>query len=219
MKKKLIIFDLDGTLLDTIEDIRVTLNSVLTEYNLPTLTKEEVVQKTGYGAKKLVELAVGNVEKETFENVYLKYADRLKNCNNENTNLYDGLSEVLTKLKSDGYRLAVVSNKPDDAVKAVCNDKLKNYGFDFFMGNIAGAFNPKPDKSCVEYCLNKLGVDGSDAIYVGDSEVDVKTFLNAGLDGIAVLWGFRSESVLRSAGATNVAKDAFELYEIIKSFN
>ncbi len=216
--KKLIIFDLDGTLLDTIEDIRVTLNFVLTEYNLPTLTKEEVIKKTGYGAKKLVELAVGDIDNGTFEEIYFKYANRLKNCNNENTNLYGGLSEILIKLKNDGYRLAVVSNKPDDAVKAVCNDKLSGYGFEFFMGNIAGAFNPKPDKSCVEYCLNKLGVKTKEAIYVGDSEVDVQTFLNAGLDGIAVLWGFRSESVLRSAGATNIAKDAGELYKIIKSF-
>ncbi len=216
--KKLIIFDLDGTLLDTIEDIRVTLNSVLTEYNLKPLTKEEVVQKTGYGAKKLVELSVGDIDKDTFEKIYLEYAKRLKNCNNENTNLYGGLSDVLLKLKSDGYRLAVVSNKPDDAVKAVCNDKLTSYGFDFFMGNIEGAFNPKPDKSCVEYCLNKLGVKTKEAIYVGDSEVDVETFLNAGLDGIAVSWGFRSESILRSAGATNIAKDASELYKIIKNF-
>ncbi len=217
--KKLIIFDLDGTLLDTVEDIQVTLNSVLQDYNLPTLTKQEVLQKTGYGAKKLVELAVSDLPCDELEKIYSEYIFRLKNCNNENTSLYSGLAETLTKLKNDGYRLAVVSNKPDDAVNLVCNEKLSSFGFDLFMGNMPGVFNPKPDKSCVEYCLNKLGVKAEDAVYVGDSEVDVQTFINSNMDGIAVLWGFRGKEILVETGAKHLANNPLELYEIIKSFN
>jgi phosphoglycolate phosphatase len=216
--KKLIIFDLDGTLLDTIEDIRFTLNSVLEEYNLKTIDRENLIGKLGFGARRLVELSIPKDNPYLFEPIFDKYAKRLKNSTNERTVLYDGLDGVLKALKKDGYRLAVVSNKPDDAVKVVCEQKLGAYGFEFFMGNDAKLFKPKPDKSCVEYCLNRLGVKKEDAIYVGDSEVDVETFLNAEMDGIGVLWGFRSKETLIDAGCKNIAKTPSELYEIIKSF-
>ena len=216
--KKLIIFDLDGTLLDTIEDIRFTLNSVLEEYNFKTIDRENLIGKLGFGARRLVELSIPKDNPYPFEPIFDKYAKRLKNSTNERTVLYDGLDEVLKALKKDGYRLAVVSNKPDDAVKVVCEQKLGAYGFEFFMGNDAKLFKPKPDKSCVEYCLNRLGVKKEDAIYVGDSEVDVETFLNADMDGIGVLWGFRTKDVIINAGCKNIAKTPSELYEIIKSF-
>ena len=217
--KKLIIFDLDGTLLDTIEDIRYTLNAVLEKYNIKTLNREELIKKVGFGAKRLVELAVPEDKMDKFDLIYSDYATALLNCTNERTVLYDGLDEVLKLLKKDGYRLAVVSNKPDDAVKVVCEQKLGTYGFEFFMGNNAKLFKPKPDKSCVEYCLNKLGVSKKDAVYVGDSEVDVKTYLAAQLDGIGVLWGFRTKETLVEAGCECLASTPQELYEKIKSFN
>lgn len=217
--KKLIIFDLDGTLLDTIEDIRYTLNSVLEEYNLEKIDRKNLIGKLGFGARRLVELSIPKDNPYPFEPIFCKYAERLKNSSNERTFLYDGLDEVLKALKKDGYRLAVVSNKPDDAVKVVCEQKLGAYGFEFFMGNDAKLFKPKPDKSCVEYCLNRLGVKKEEAIYVGDSEVDVQTYLNAEMDGIGVLWGFRSKDVLLEAGCKNVAEKPSDLYKIIKSFN
>ncbi len=217
--KKLIIFDLDGTLLDTVDDIFVTLNTTLEKFNLKPINRNEIVSKLGYGAKKLVELSVGDIESSEFEKVYADYCVRLANCENSLTKLYDGLDVCLKALKSDGYKLAVVSNKPEEAVQVVCKDKLNSYGFDFVMGNRPGEFNPKPDKSCVEYCLNKMGINKEDAIYVGDSEVDVQTFLNVEIDGVAVLWGFRSRDILEKAGAIRFAPTGAELYDIIKSLN
>ena len=215
--KKLIIFDLDGTLLDTVDDILFTLNTTLEKYGLRTLKREELIGKLGYGAKKLVELAVGDIEKTQIEIVYQDYVSMLAKCDNSRTYLYSGLDVTLKALKNDGYKLAVVSNKPDDAVQSVCKDKLSEYGFDFIMGNIPGAFNPKPDKSCVEYCLKNVGVDKVDAVYVGDSEVDVQTFLASDIDGIGVLWGFRSEKILKEAGCIRFASTGEELYASIKS--
>ena len=215
--KKLIIFDLDGTLLDTVPDLLITLNTTLEKFNLKTLNREEILAKLGYGAKKLVELAVGDIPTEDFEKVYADYCVRLANCDNSLTNLYDGLDVTLKALKNDGYKLAVVSNKPDDAVQVVCKDKLTEYGFDFVMGNRPGEFNPKPDKSCVEYCLKQVGISKEDAIYVGDSEVDVQTFINSDIDGIAVLWGFRGKEILEETGAIRFASTGAELYDIIKS--
>lgn len=215
--KKLIIFDLDGTLLDTIPDILITLNASLKKFGLKTLTNEEILFKVGYGARRLVELAVGDINGEEFEKIYADYCIRLANCDNSFTKIYDGLDVCLKALKNDGYKLAIVSNKPDDAVQVVYKDKLFNYGFDFVIGNRPGEFNPKPDKSCVEYCLNKVGVSKEEAIYVGDSEVDVQTFINADIDGIAVLWGFRSKEILEKTGAIRFASTGAELYDKIKS--
>lgn len=217
--KKLIIFDLDGTLLDTVEDLLFTLNTTLEKFGLKTINREEIIKKLGYGAKRLVELAVGDISNEEFEKVYADYCVRLANCDNSLTKLYDGLDVCLKALKSDGYKLAIVSNKPDDAVQVVYKDKLSEYDFDFVMGNRPGEFNPKPDKSCVEYCLKNVDVDVKDAIYVGDSEVDVQTFLNANIDGIAVLWGFRSKEILEKAGCIRFASTGADLYDIIKSLN
>ena len=215
--KKLVIFDLDGTLLDTTLDIANSLNIALKEFNLPTLTVEQTLKNVGFGARRLVELSCGELDSETFEKLYLRYVEVLQNCTNDLTYLYDGLSEVLLKLKKDGYLLAVVSNKPDEIVKDVCEQKLKEYGFDFIMGNNPKLFKPKPDKSCVEYCLKTLNVDSAEAIYVGDSEVDVKTFLASNVDGIGVLWGYRSKKTLEDANCPRFASNAKELYDIIKN--
>ena len=216
--KKLIIFDLDGTILDTLEDIRECLNIALEKHGYKTLSPAEVLKRVGYGAKRLVELALGNPSAEELEKVFNDYVPLQAKSDNSKTVVYDGLDEVLLKLKSLGYKLAIVSNKPDSVTQIVCNQKLKKYGFDFITGNRPELFNPKPDISCVEYCLNSLGVKKEDALYVGDSEVDVKTFVSAGLDGIGVLWGFRPKQLLVEAGCTHFASNASELLDEILKF-
>ena len=215
--KKLVIFDLDGTLLDTIGDIKYCINIVLEKNGYKTLSSEEVVKCLGYGAKKLVYLAAGKPDDETLERLFSEYVPLQEKSDNSLTVLYDGLEKVLTELKNKGYKLAIVSNKPDSVTQIVVEQKLKKYGFDFVTGNRPELFNPKPDKSCVEYCLNALNVDKKDAIFVGDSEVDVKTFKSAGIDGIGVLWGFRPKSSLIEAGCEAFAENANELLtEILK---
>lgn len=216
--KKLIIFDLDGTLLDTVEDLRYCVNKLLEKHGYKTLSSQEIVKCLGYGAKQLVYLAAGKPDKETHEKLFKEYVPMQEKSDNSLTKLYDGLDSVLLKLKELGYKLAIVSNKPDSVTQIVVEQKLGSYGFDFVTGNRPELFNPKPDKSCVEYCLNTLGVDKEDAIFVGDSEVDVQTFIGAGIDGIGVTWGFRPKEMLVQAGCKYFADTADELLNQIIKF-
>jgi phosphoglycolate phosphatase len=216
--KKLIIFDLDGTLLDTVEDLRHCINVLLEKHGYKAVSSQEIVKCLGYGAKQLVYLAAGKPDKETHEKLFAEYVPMQEKSDNAFTRLYDGLDEVLIKLKKLGYKLAIVSNKPDSVTQIVVEQKLARYGFDFVTGNRPELFNPKPDKSCVEYCLSSLGMNKEDAIFVGDSEVDVQTFIGAGIDGIGVTWGFRPKQQLVEAGCTHFADDANELLNEILKF-
>jgi phosphoglycolate phosphatase len=216
--KKLIIFDLDGTLLYTLDDIKETLNVVLQNNGYPTLNSEQVLKNVGYGAKELVRRSLGNPTEEVLQKVFDEYVPLQEKSQNEYTKLYDGLDSVLVSLKEKGYKLAIVSNKPDSVTQIVVDQKLKKYGFDFVTGNRPELFNPKPDKSCVEFCLNSLGIAKEDVIFVGDSEVDVKTFKSAEIDGIGVLWGFRPKSSLVEAGCEIFAENASELLDRILAF-
>ena len=215
--KKLIIFDLDGTLLDTVNDIKRCLNVALSSSGLKTLTYEETLKNLGYGAKALVERATKLDDKERVEKIFKEYVSLQQSCDNSLTVLYDGLDEALTELKNLGYKLAIVSNKPDSVTQIVVKQKLGRFGFDFVTGNRPELFNPKPDKSCVEFCLNTLKIPREDAVFVGDSEVDVQTFINAKVQGVGVTWGFREKELLKEAGCKLFANNATELVSIIKS--
>ncbi len=217
--KKLIIFDLDGTLLYTLDDIKESLNIVLKNNGYPTLSSEQVLQNVGYGAKELVRRSLNNPSDEVLQKVFDEYVPLQEKSQNEFTKLYDGLDSVLISLKKQGYKLAIVSNKPDSVTQIVYQQLLKQYDFDFVTGNRPGVFNPKPDKTCVEYCLNALQIDKQDALYVGDSEVDVKTFINSNVDGIGVTWGYRPKQLLVDAGCVRFASNPKELLEKINSFN
>ncbi len=217
--KKLIIFDLDGTLLYTLDDIKETLNVVLQNNGYPTLSSEQVLKNVGYGAKELVRRSLGNPTEEVLQKVFDEYVPLQEKSQNEYTKLYDGLDSVLVSLKEKGYKLAIVSNKPDSVTQIVYDQLLKQYNFDFVTGNRPGVFNPKPDKTCVEYCLNTLKMNSEDAIYVGDSEVDVKTFVNSNVDGIGVTWGYRPKQLLVDAGCVHFASNPNELLEKIINFN
>ena len=122
------------------------------------------------------------------------------------------------QLKKDGFKLAILSNKPNDATQAVYKQLLSKYNFDFVVGNILDKFKPKPDKSCVEYCLQNLNSKPEECIYVGDSDVDMLTAIGSGLDEVGVLWGYRTKEDLVNAGATRLASNAKELEAIIYSF-
>ena len=215
--KELVIFDLDGTLLDTVNDIKRCLNATLEKNGLKPLTYEETLKNLGYGARALVERSANISDKDKLETIFQEYVSLQKSCDNSLTCLYDGLDETLIKLKELGYKIAIVSNKPDSVTQIVVNQKLSKYGFDFVTGNRPELFNPKPDKSCVEYCLNTLGVKKENAVFVGDSEVDVQTFINAGVEGVGVTWGFRAKELLVDAGCVHFANNANELLEKIRS--
>ena len=212
MNKKAAIFDLDGTLLNTIADIANAVNSALWENGLPYRSVDEVMHFVGNGAHKLIERCVEDDPSKAddvladFERIY--GAD----CVNQ-TRPYSGIGALLRRLKEEGMLLGVLSNKPDFAAKKVCEHYFGGI-FDFVDGERDGV-KVKPDPSLLLAELQKRGIKPSDAVMIGDGETDVKCAEAAGVDFVGVDWGYRSESVLREVGAKDVACCAQELYAII----
>ncbi len=215
--KKLVIFDLDGTLTDTSEDICDNVNKALKKFGYPEITLEETVGFVGNGARKLIERALKGEKPENFEEILAFYNDSYNFCGSPKTYVYAGMIELMQRLKAEGYMLAVVSNKPQAGADEVSAKFFSAVGLDYVFGQREG-IKVKPDRACVDYVLSVLGVKAEEAVFVGDSDVDVMTAINAGVDGIAVLWGYRKKEELVKIGAKIFASDAAELYGKIKSF-
>ena len=190
--KTAILFDLDGTLLDTLEDLKDAVNHILRAKGYPERTLEEVRCFVGNGARKLMELAVpaGADAEEAFGAFRLYYNAHCQ----VKTRPYAGIEAVLDVLKKE-YPVAIVSNKPDSAVKTLCADYFPGT---YALGEAADCPR-KPAPDMVYKAMKELGVQK--CIYVGDSEVDVLTAKNAGVPCISVLWGFRNREELVQAGA------------------
>ena len=205
MKYKAIIFDLDGTLTDTLEDLFISVNYALRSCGLPERSLDEVRRFVGNGVRKLIERAVPEdtgltmLEKcfDTFRAHYVIHCQ-------DHTCLYPGIATLLMSLHAKGYRMAVVSNKLQSGVNELART--------FFHGVIDVAIGEqqgiprKPAPDMVEAALGQLGVSKDEAIYVGDSDVDLQTAANAGLPCISVLWGFRTRDFLVAHGATTFAE-------------
>ena len=181
-----ILFDLDGTLLDTLEDLCDAVNYALRVYGYPERTLEEIRCFVGNGAMRLITLAVPeNGDVEGVFHTYKTYYDA--NCRIK-TQPYPGIMEALEALKD--YPLAIVSNKPDSAVKALCADYFPGI---YALGEAAGCPR-KPAPDMVFKGMEAIGVES--CVYVGDSEVDILTAKNAGVPCLSVLWGFRKREEL-----------------------
>lgn len=216
--KKVVIFDLDGTLLYTLEDIRKCLNFVLEKHGYRAVSLEKTERLVGNGAKRLIADATGE-SGEKLEELFLELSAVMKGCDNALTVLYKGLDEELVKLKNAGFKLAIVSNKPDGAVQEIYKQKLSEFKFDYVAGANPSLYAVKPDKACVEYCLNAVGVSKSEAVFIGDSEVDVKTAINADVDCISVLWGYRRKNEIISGGGYNFISNPSELFDAVMKLN
>lgn len=213
MKYKLVIFDLDGTLLNTAPDIQKNLNTALQTHGLPVLSLQRTIEYVGHGAKNLVERAVGD-RCDKFEEVYATFSRLYAESDNGLTTFYEGEAEMLNALKQAGVKLAILTNKPQAATQTVYAQKLSSFGFDFVMGKQDG-FAVKPDPQSAQYIMKKFGVAESDCVFVGDGETDVQTAINAKMDGVAVLWGYRSQEQLRKAGANKFANSCQQLQNIL----
>ena len=207
--RKTLLFDLDGTLLNTLEDLRDSTNHVLRQMGYPERSLEEMRRFVGNGAEKQIRRAVpeGTNEEKIMEVLTAYRAYYQDHCQIK-TRVYDGLLDMLSELKAKGIKLAVVSNKPELS-REYFGDRM-----DFAVGP-SGGVRCKPYPDMAETALKALGIAKKDAVFVGDSEVDVQTGLNAGLDVIAVSWGFRSREVVIEAGAKMIADDASELEKLI----
>lgn len=211
-----VIFDLDGTLLHTLADLRDSTNFALAEAGFPTRTTEEIRRFVGNGIGKLIRRALPpDVPEEVYASVYAAMtAHYAKHCE-DSTAPYPGILSLLRALQARGIRMAVVSNKVDSAVKALCARHFEGLiPANYAIGERSDV-RRKPAPDSVFTAMRALGVTPEETIYVGDSEVDVQTAVNAGLPCLSALWGFRSEEELLAAGATRLMKMPDEVYAYI----
>ena len=212
---KLVIFDLDGTLLDTIKDIADSVNLTLEHFGYPTLTEKEITTYIGNGARNLIRRSVKvKLSDEEFERVFQYYNALYTSSKSEKTGVFDGLNEVLFALKNRGYKLAVLSNKQQAATDNVCKKYLKDFAFDMVVGQRDGV-PIKPDPTEVYRIIKTLDVLPENAYFVGDGDTDAMTAINAGINGISVLWGYRERAQLESAGAKVFAENPRDLLDLI----
>lgn len=216
MKYANVIFDLDGTLLDTLDDLTDAVNYALNRHGWPSRTREEVRDFVGSGVRTLMRRACPDGEAspgfgETLDEFRTYYSEHSR----VKTAPYPGILSLLGKLKTEGVGLAIVSNKFDGAVR----DLNREFFGDLIPVAIGEAeekgIRKKPAPDTVFEAMRRLGAKPENTVYIGDSEVDVKTAANAGLPCVAVTWGFRSEETLTEAGAAVFADDAEELFSLL----
>lgn len=213
--RKAVIFDMDGTLLDTLEDLYRSANAALCRYGFAERTFEEIRQFVGNGAVNLMRKAVPDGEMNPhFEDCLWSFREHYGAHLNDHTRPYDGIPELLRKLSEEGVLMAIVSNKPDFAVRAL-NEKYFGGLIQTAIGESEGV-RRKPAPDTVEQAAKELGVRMEDCIYVGDSEVDLLTAENCQIPCVSVTWGFRSRELLRELGAKRMAADAEELYQVLR---
>jgi phosphoglycolate phosphatase len=207
------IFDLDGTLLDTLDDLTAAVNYALHTYGLPEHSRDDIRRFVGNGVRMLMTRAIPDGEQNPqFEEVFSTFRMFYLHHSLDRTRPYDGIPEALSALRQRGCRLAVVSNKFWAATEELCHH--------FFADTIevavgeheAEGIRKKPAPDTVNEALSLLGVDRGNAVYVGDSEVDLQTARNAGLPCISVLWGFRDKDFLLANGATTFISSPRELF-------
>lgn len=214
---KACIFDLDGTLTNTLESMTYSVNLTLEEMGLSKITKDQCRLFVGNGARVLMEKslkAAGDTDASRIEEgmeIYGRIFDR--NCTYHVTP-YEGIPEMLKALKDKGIQLAVLSNKPDrqtvKVVKAIFGEEL----FDYAQGQKEG-IRRKPEPDGVWYLMEQMHVSKEECLYIGDSEVDAATGRNAGLKTIGVLWGFRDRKTLETAGADDLIDRPDELLKFV----
>ncbi len=210
---KAVIFDLDGTLLDTSRDIQKVLNHALGKFSLPPISLKQTISFVGDGAKKLIERAVGE-RRDLYEKVYAEYMEKFVKCDNSMSRLYDREDETLNKLIKRGIRLAIISNKPQAAVDRVYSDFLAKFGFCIVLGQTE-YYPLKPNPSSTLAVMDKLGVTSEECLYVGDGDADVIVAKAAGIRCISALWGFRTRAELEKSGAREFAENFSELEKFV----
>lgn len=207
MNCKAVIFDMDGTILDTLDDLADSVNHSLKTYGFPPRSREEIRSFVGNGMAQLIRLSVPEgTSQEEEKKVLQEHKSYYPKHSSDKTKPYQGIEELLRSLKAKSLKTAVVSNKADSDVKALADKYFKGL-FDSCIGSREGVPR-KPAPDLVDIALKEMGVSKDDAVYIGDSEVDVETARRSGLRMITALWGFRSREELLEKGADNFVDTA-----------
>ena len=210
-----IIFDLDGTILNTLDDLFYSTNYALEQYNLKTRTYEEIRCFVGNGVRVLIEKAVGIEYQHLVEDVLKTFKTHYQAHSFDHIRYYQYIEEVLKKLNRKGIKLAVVTNKFDAAAQEIINKYFPSI-FDVVLGETK-ELKRKPHPNMCNYVLNKLGLKNSEVLYIGDSEVDIETAKNANLKCISCSWGFRTKEELILAGASLIIDDPRKILSMIEN--
>ncbi len=195
-----IIFDLDGTLLDTLDDLHAAVNYALEQCGLPLCTRVQVRSYVGDGVVMLMKRAAGAVSAETLESLLTAFRAHYGAHCKDKTRPYEGVMELLNTLKAQGKKTAVLSNKPDFAVKLLAEEYFPNLLQSAVGENEAAGIRKKPAPDSLFAVLEELHAEKESTVYVGDSEVDIQTAQNAGVACISVTWGFKDKEFLLENG-------------------
>lgn len=217
MKKKLLIFDVDGTVWDSEKDVFLSFNHTLKENAGFEINKTEFQKLAGMHLGKMFEIVLPEEKKELageYEKLYKKYYIDEEHFADA-TDLFDGVKDTLYKFKNDGYYMAVASSKP----KRILDKMVSRFDievFDYVLGTEESNFKHKPDPDIVNYIMSQVNVDKEDTVIIGDSKSDILTGHNAGIDTIAVTYGYDSKENLMSANPSIIIDDFSKLQEIIE---
>jgi len=215
---KAVIFDFDGTIADTIDALKHGINLTMNELGYPESTREDVLAHINHGARELIRLSLPHAlqeDEQRVTEVLTLYRQMYDKVYMETKTTYEGIPEVFTELHRRGYLLAILSNKPDAYMPPLAKALLPDGTYQISRGQRQGVA-AKPDPSCVFTLTDELGVKPSECAFVGDSNVDMQTAKNAGMPAIGVTWGYRSEEILKEAGADITVHKPLELLEIFK---
>ncbi len=211
---KAVLFDLDGTICDTLLDLHYAINAGLTAYGHQPVTFQQTKARLGNGIKNLMIASVESGEDDPdLDGIIAQYkAYYLEHCT-DNTKPYDGIVDLVKELKSEGYKLGVITNKINEAAQVICETFFPGL-FDIVIGELPADLR-KPNAYGLQLAAEKLGVSLTDCLYVGDSEVDVKFAQNAAVSSILCCWGTRTKQQLEAAGASVIVETADQLKEAI----
>ncbi len=210
-----VVFDMDGTLMDTLDDLTSSMNYIMSKYSYPTYTREEICSFVGNGLANLMERCIpSGRNNESFDVVFADFKEYYSAHCNDKTGPYFHVPELLEELKSRGYKMAIVSNKAHGPLCELVKLHFSKW-IEVSIGEREGV-NKKPAPDTVYLALEALGANGERAVYVGDSEVDVATAKNSGLPCIGCEWGFRTRELLEALGADAVISDPLELVGVLE---
>ena len=209
-----VVFDMDGTVLNTIDDLATSVNYAMEKFGFPQRTVEDYRRAVGNGIRRAIELTVpGGTSQEVIDEMVPVFKEHYDEHCLDKTRPYDGIIELMIELKKRGYKMAIVSNKIDSAVKEL-NQRFFSEAIEVAIGEKPGV-NRKPAPDMVWEALKELGSTEDEAVYIGDSEVDFATANNSNLPCISVLWGFRDKDLLEEIGAQVFAEKPSDVLEIL----